>query len=335
MARTGFPLISVALSGVVIRYAGINRETRGYIADRVAPIKKTKSQLFRWYSSRIGEAFTVFDTQIDRLGQANEMLHNWDLVEASTKDYAIREPVSYQDEAEAAAQSIPFSLKSEAAQNVVDQIQLNRELRVATLTNSAASYLPAYVVDKTAARWSDFNNSDPVADVRDAQSKMLVRPNVGVCSRRVADILERHPKIAAALGGSLQSGQYNDMARVARLFNLREIIVGDTIYQTSKPGQALTTGNIWADNFAMHYQGPTAGGTGSDLTMSANGPMSRSPDFLSTFQFGDWVSSEKEFAPGDMGLYGGVKVLAGHSVLERQVAPYAGFLFQNVALPAA
>ena len=332
MARAPFPLISVPLSGVVIRYAGINREARGYIADRVAPVRKVTSQLFRWYASRISEAFTVYDTQLDRLGQANEMLHNWDLVSDITKDYGIKEPVPYADAMEAQAQGIPFALKSEAATNVVDQIQLNREIRVATLTNSAASYLTGYVVDKTAAKWSDFANSDPVADVRDAQSKMLVRPNIGVCSRRVADILERHPKIAAALGGSLQSGQYNDLARVARLFNLREIIVGDTLYQTSKPGQTLTTGNIWADNFAMHYQGGTVPG---DLTMSANGAMSRSPDFLTTFQWNDWVSSEEEFKPGNMGLYGGVKVFTGHSVLERQVAPYAGYLFQNVAAPAA
>jgi len=331
MARANFPLISVPLSGVVIDYAGINRDTRGYIADRVAPVKKVTSQLFRWYSSRINEAFTLYDTQIDRLGQANEMLHNWDLQTDVTKDYAIREPVAYADEKEANAQGIPFSLRAAAAKNVVDQIQLNRELRVATLTNSASSYLAAYVVDKTAAKWSDFANSDPVADVRDAQSKMLVRPNVGVCSRRVADILERHPKIAAALGGSLQSGQYNDMARVARLFNLREIIVGDTLYQTSKPGQTLATGNIWADNFAMHFQGATT----ADTTVSANNNNSRSPDFLTTFQWGDWVSSEKEFLPGDMGLLGGIKVLAGQSVLERQVAPYAGFLFQNVTNPAA
>lgn len=332
MARTGFPLISVPLSGVVIRYAGINRDARGYIADRVAPVKKVRSQLFRWYQSRINEAFTVYDTQIDRLGQANEMLHNWDVVEDSTKDYMIREPVAYSDEAEAQAQGIPFALRAEAASAVVDQIQLNREIRVATLTNSAASYLSAYTVDKTAARWTDFANSDPVADVRDAQAKMLVRPNVGVCSRRVADILERHPKVAAALGGSLQSGQYNDLQRVARLFNLREIIVGDTLYQTSKPGQTLVTANVWADNFAMHYQGATAAG---DATMSANGAMSRSPDFLTTFQWNDWIASEKEFGSGDMGLYGGVKVGAGHSVKERQVAPYAGFLFQNVATPAA
>jgi hypothetical protein len=335
MARTNFPLISVALSGVAIRYSGINRDQRGYIADRVAPYRNVTSQLFRWYSSKLSEAFRVYDTQIDRLGQANEMTHGWTLTEDSTKDYAIREPVPYADEAEANAQAIPFSLRQEAAQNVVDQIQLNREVRVSTFVNSTSSYLTGYYVDKASAKWSDFANSDPIADVKDAISKMLIRPTVAVTSRRVADILQRHPKVAVALGGSQSSGMYYPLDQIARLMGLREIIVGDTLYQTSKPGQTLVTGNIWADNFALHYQGGTTDGG----TMSLAGAMTRSPDFLTTFRWApggqEWVATEKTFEPGDMGLRGGVKVLAGQSVLERQVAPYGGFLFQNVVTPAA
>lgn len=330
MARN-FPQISVALSGVAINYAEINRTQRGYIADRVAPRRRVTSELFRWYRSRLADAFTVYDAQIDRLGQANEITQGWDLTEDRTRDYAIRQPVPYTDEAEAAAQGIPFALRASAVRNVTNQIQLNREIRVATVVNSAASYQTGYTANKTAEKWSDFANSDPVADVRDAQSKMLIRPTTGVTSRRVADILERHPKVAAALGGSLQSGQYNDLDRVARLFNLREIIVGDTLYQTSKRGQTLATGNIWADNFAMHYQDGTAAGGVTSLATS----MDQSPAFLTTFQLGDWVASEETFAPGSMGILGGVKVLAGERVLERQVAPYAGYLFQNVAAPAA
>jgi hypothetical protein len=330
MARAPFPLTSVPLAGVALRYAGINRLNRGYIADRVAPRRKTRSQLFRWYGSKIEEAFTVYDDQIDRLGQANEVLQNWEEFADKTQDHGIRQPVAYADEQEAQAQGIPFSLRASAAENVVNVIQQNREIRVAALTMSAASYLPAYTRD-VAQGWSNFTTSDPVADVRDAQAKMLTRPTIGVASRRVADILERHPKIAAALGGSLQSGQYNDLQRVARLFNLREIIVGDTLYQTSKPGQALATGNIWSDGFAMHYQSATQ----ADGVTSTAGVDMQSPDFLSTFQWNDWVASEEEYKPGSMGLYGGVKVFVGESLVERRVAPYAGYLFQNVVAPAA
>jgi len=331
MARANFPLVSVPLSGVAIDYADINRAQRGYIADRVAPRRRVPSQLFRWYSGKIEEAFTIYDTQIDRLGQANEMTQGWTFQTDSTRDYAIRSVVPYRDQREAEAQGLPFDLRASAARAAVDEMQRNRELRVATLTMSASTYLAGYTRD-IAQGWSNFDTSDPVRDVRDAQSKMLIRPNVAVTSRRVADILERHPKVAAALGGSLQSGQYNDLQRVARLFNLREIIVGDTLYQTSKRGQALTTGQIWSDSFAMHYRDAVAA---DGVTSLDSGEGARSPAFLTTFQWNDYMVSETEYDPGDMGLYGGVKVLAGESVLERSVAPYAGYLFQNVVAPAA
>jgi hypothetical protein len=331
MARTPFPTLSIPLSGVAVNYAGINMAQRGYIADRVAPRRRITSQQFHWFSSKIDEAFTVEDTQIDRLGQVNEILQGWTRQDDSTRDFALSQPVPRTDEMEASVQGIPFNLRASAARNVTNRVQLGREIRVATLVNSAGSYLTGYTADKTAARWSDFANSDPVADVRDAQSKMLVRPNVGVTSRRVADILERHPKVAAALGGSLQSGQYNDLARVARLFNLREIIVGDTLYQTSKPGQSLTTGNIWADNFAMHYQD----GVAADGTTSLSSADDQSPAFLATFQLGDWIANEELVEPGQMGILGGVRVMVGERLRERQIAPYAGFLFQNVVTAAA
>lgn len=328
MARAPFPMISVALSGVAINYANINRLNRGYVADRVARRRRVGSETFRWYVSKLGEAFTVYDTQIDRLGQANEITQGWTLTEATTVDYAIRQPVPVADENAARDQAIPFALRQSAVENVVNQIQLNREIRVATLTNSASSYLAGYTVDKSAGtRWSDFANSDPFADIVNARTGMLVRPNVAVTSRRVMDILQRHPKISVAAGGSQNSGIILPEDVVARVLGFREIIVGDTLYQTSKPGQNLTTGNIWGDHFAMHYQ---AGVTEPNGIMSTASQFSQEPDFLTTFQYGDWVGSEKAFDPGDMGLRGGVKVLAGESVLERQVAPYAGFLFQNV-----
>lgn len=330
MARTPFPLISVPLSGVAINYANINRLNRGYIADRVARRRRVNSELFRWYRSNLSDAFTVYDTQIDRLGQANEIMRGWQLTEDSTKDYAIREPVPQSDENAAADQGLPFSLRASAVENVVNQIQLNREIRVATLCNSASSYLTGYSRDLATVgpRWSDYANSDPLADIMTARTGMLVRPNVATTNRLVMDVLRRHPKLSQAVGGSQNGGALLSEELVANLLGFREIIVGDTLYQTNKRGQTPTaTGQIWGNHFAMHYQ---AGTTEPGGIMSTAGPQSQEPDFLTTFQYGDWVSSEKAYGPGDMGLRGGVKVLAGESVLERQVAPYAGYLFQNV-----
>lgn len=323
MARGPFPTQNIALAGVATRYAGINRDNRGYIADMVAPRIRVPSQLFRWYRDKVEDAFTVTDDQIDRIGQANEITKGWAEDTGSTVDHALREPVPYADEAEAAAQGIPWNLRQDAAETVTDRVQLNREIRVANLAMSSSSYGAGYVTDLTSGtKWTDFTNSDPVAAILDAKRKMLIRPNVGVTSGYVMDILQRHPKVAVALGGSLNSGMIYPVEAVARVLGLSKILIGDTIAQTSKPGQSLTTGGIWPNSFALHYQSTT------DMTGLAT--RAKVPNFLATFQWLDWVAAEETYAPGTMGLRGGVKVLVGESVVEKQISPYAGYLFQNV-----
>jgi len=321
MAQAPFP-INPALVAIAVRYSNINRVARGYIADRVAPRMAVPKPIFRYKEYKIEEAFQVVDNQIDRLGRLNEIVRSSGETLGETKDYGILEKVPFRDEAIAAGEGL-FNLKSQAVTDVVDVNQMNREIRVSSMAMSTANYQTGYFSDRTAGvKWSDFANSDPVADVIDASTAMLVPPNVGVTSRRVMNILRRHPKIAVALGGSLNSGKYYSEQEVASALGLDRIEVGNTIKQTSQRGQALVTGSIWPDSFAMHYQGPMdAAGQGLD-----NG----ATNFLATFQWGGIVSGENPYRPGEMGLWGGVGVYTGESLVEKRVAPFAGYLFANV-----
>ena len=52
------------------------------------------------------------------------------------------------------------------------------------------------------------------------------------------------------------------------------------------------------------------------------------PAFALTFVWGDEVSGE--IPDPNMGLYGGVRVRSGKSLVEKVVAPFGGYLFQNV-----
>lgn len=322
MAQAPF-VITPALVAIANNYNAINMTARGYVADQVAPRVRVDGPLFRWWSSNIAEAFTVPDNQIGRLGRANEIVQTSTEQAGAVLDYALREPIPYRDEAAARAQSVPFPLQAQAVRNIMDKNQLAREIRVAALAMSSANYTAGYVTDLTAGtKWSDFVNSDPVGAVIDAVQTMYIPGSVGVTSKRVMNILRRHPKVAVALGGSLNSGKYYSADEVAMVMGLSKIIVGNTLKQTSKRGQALTTGNIWPDSFAIHFQGPTGpDGMGLDAA---------SPNFLTTFQWGDIVAGTMQVPAGEMGLWGGVKVLQGESVVEKQVAPYAGYLFLNV-----
>jgi hypothetical protein len=322
MAQAPF-VINPALVAIAIDYAGVNRTARGYIADRVAPRMPVDAPLFRYPEYNLADAFTVYDNQVDRLGRLNEITSSATETVGETRDYGILEKVPFRDEAAARGQSIPMALKTRAVRHVIDVNQLNREIRVSAATMSLANYAPGYSTDLTAGtKWSDYNNSDPVTAVRKAQLGMLVRPNVGVTSEGVMDVLSRHPKLAVALGGQPDSGRVLSNEEIARALKLERIEVGSTIKQTSKRGQNLVTGAVWPDSFAMHYQGPMTP-TGEGLDMGAT-------NFLATFQWGGIVSGENLYRPAEMGLWGGVGVYTGESLVEKRVAPFAGYLFANV-----
>lgn len=322
MAQTPF-ITSPALVAIAVNYAGINRTARGYIADRVALRINVDGADFRYPEFPIEEAFTVYDDQIDRLGRLNEITSSSTETTGSVVDHGILEKVPFRDEMQARAGSIPFSRRSLAVRHVIDVIQKNREIRVANMTMNLSNYATGYKTDLSAGtKWSDYTNSTPLTDVKAAMRGMLIPPNVGITTQAVLDTLSLHPQLSTAAGGSAGSGRMLAKDEIARLLGLERIEIGNTLKQTSKRGQALTTGPIWTDSFAMHYQGPMdAAGMGLDAN---------SPNFLSTFQWGGIVSGENTYRPGEMGLYGGVGVYTGESLVEKRVAPMAGYLFASV-----
>jgi len=320
MAQAPFT-ITPALVAIALDYSAINSRVRGYIADPVAPRMRVDAPLFRYPQYKIEEAFTVYDNQVDRLGRLNEIVESATEVAGATLDYGLLEKVPYRDEAAARAASIPFNLKARAVRNVIDKNQLAREIRVAGMVQNSANYTAGYSTTVGATKWSDPNVDIP-ALVMDARASMLVPGNIGVTSQAGMNVLRRHPKISVALGGSADSGRYATNEEVASVLGLERIVVGNTLRQSSKRGQTLTTSAIWGNFFAIHYQGPQ-GIDGGAIDAA-------SPSFLTTFQFGDVVSGENPYRPGEMGLWGGVGVLTGESLVEKVVAPFAGYLFSSI-----
>lgn len=315
-------IINPALVAIVNDYTTVNATNRGYIADVVIPRVRVDSPEFRYPEYPIDEAFQVYDTQVDRLGRLNEIVSSAGEATGAVKDWGLMEPVPYRDQAAAQASNLPFSLLARAARNVTDKVQLAREIRASTMLFSAGNYQAGYkqTLAGTGAggQWSAAD-SKPVQMIQDVAAGMLLQPNVALMGLPVRNILARHADISVALGGTAQSGRIVSDAEIATVLGVERIIVGNTIRATSKRGQALTTGSIWGKHLAL-LRMPTIGGDG--MAMDAN-----EPSFAMTFQWGDKVAGTIE--DPYMGLWGGQRVKAGESLIEKQVAPFAGYLFTN------
>jgi hypothetical protein len=318
MAQAPF-VIRPDLVAIANDYSGVNRTRRGYIADDVLPRVRVNAPLFTYPDFPIEEAFTVYDTQVDRLGRLNEITSSAGEKTGAVKDWGLMEPVPYRDQAAAAAANVPFRPLARATRNVIDKVQLAREIRAANLVFSAGNYQAGYKVNLAGANSFANDAIDPASTVEAAAEGMLVPPNVAVMSTKVRNRLRRHPKISTSLGGSAQSGRKVGDDELATALGVERIIVGHTIRATSARGQVLSTGYIWGDHIALLFIPPT----GPDGTVDDE----NSPAFGLTFQWGEIVSGTIE--DPYIGLWGGQRVKTGESLIEKQVAPFAGYFIEN------
>lgn len=312
-------IINPWLVAIAVDYAGVNRAARGYIADELCPVVRVDSPEFRYPTFDLEGIFNVVDNQVDRLGKLNEIYDKASEATGAVIDYGLSQPVPYRDEAAAQGQQLPFNLKARAVRRVLDKNQLAREVRVATLLQTAANY-GAQTEDESATAWSGAA-VDVAGIVEDAANSMLLPPNTAFMSKAVRTTLRRHPSLAASLGGDFAKGKTLTDEELAQSLGVDRIVVGNTLKQTSKRGQAVATGPIWGNHFGLLHVPASENGVTLDDDVSV-------PAFALTFQWGDEVSGE--VADPDIGLWGGTRVRNGRSMVEKVVAPFGGYLFENV-----
>lgn len=110
-------------------------------------------------------------------------------------------------------------------------------------------------------QWSDYTNSDPVADMEVA--KRLIsgvtgyQPNTLVIGDEVLPYLKNHPDIIDRYKYTQAGIMTLDL--IARLFELERIIVGKAIYATNKEGQAGAYDYVFGKSALLCYVNPRPG----------------------------------------------------------------------------
>jgi len=91
-----------------------------------------------------------------------------------------------------------FDVMGRATQRTTDWILFNRENFMQAMLRTAANYATGHTVTLAGtSQWSDYTNSDPIGDLKDAVEKVYFatgrQVNVTGMGREVATILEDHP----------------------------------------------------------------------------------------------------------------------------------------------
>lgn len=301
-----FP-IDPQLTGITIAY-----KNPAYIADGVLPRVGVGKEEFKWWLYPIEETFALPDTRVGRKSQPNEVDLSATEQTSSTDDYGLDFAIPQADIDNAPANRNPVD---RAAMQNTDYILLDREKRVADLVFDANQYAAANRITLSGtSQFSDFANSDPLGVVLDGMDACLIRPNLITMGQEVWTRLSQHPAIVKAVHGNSGDSGIARRQAVAELFEVEEILVGQSRLNTARKGQNATLARVWGKHIAMHHRNRLAD-TGGGIT------------FGYTAEFGTRVAGQ--WPDRNIGLRGGTRGRVGESVKELIVAAQAGYFIQN------
>jgi hypothetical protein len=301
-----FP-IQPELTAVAIAY-----RNQALIADGVLPRVPVGKQEFKYLKHTKEDTFTLPDTRVGRKGKPNEVDFTATETTSATEDYGLDDPIPQNDIDNAPENFDPLG---RATEGLADLILLDREKRAADLVFTAANYPAANKVTLAGvSQWSDFTNSDPVANIMAGLDALILRPNIMVLGRAVFSKMATHPKIAKAVLGNSGDVTIATRQQIAALFELEEVLVGEGWLNTAKKGQTASMARVWGKHCALLYRNKVA--------TTQNGTT-----FGLTAQFGSRVAGA--MPDENIGLRGGQRVRVGESVKELITASDLGYFIEN------
>ncbi len=318
MPNTPSPFqIDPALTAIAVNY---RNSSAMLIADEVLPRVPVMSEEFKWTWYPPEESFTVPDTLVGRKGRVTEVEFTGEERVGSVKDYGLEDVIPMKDIDRArdmrAQRRSTFSPVDRATEALTDLLLLDREVRVA-----AKVFDPAvYDADKKVAlsgtsRFSDFAGSDPIGVIGDAlDATFIMRPNVAVMGRSVWSKLSTHPDVVKAAHGNSGDKGRATRQQVAELFELDEILVGESFVNTARKGQAATMSRVWGKHISLIHrnrQADSGRGVTFGYTAEYGGRMA-----------GQWFDRNR-------GLKGAQVIRVGEQVDEIIAAPAVGYLIEN------
>lgn len=245
--------VDAQLSNVSVRY-----QNQSYIGTTLMPIvnvKKESDEFVLYGKTNIKNPSTV------RANKAEANRHEWTILGRDTyscEEHALKDFVTDRDRAQA---DDPLAPEMDVTLELTDLIQLDHEILVASQVTTAANYDSGHSTTLSGtAQWSDYANSDPLGDIRTGITKVLSvtgrMPNIGWMGHQVYDELIDHPDIVAR---TKSVGKDPTLDRIASIFGLDKLVVGNAIKDVAPTGVIGTPGFVWGKDFGVMYNPPSPG----------------------------------------------------------------------------
>ena len=179
---------------------------------------------------------------------------------------------------------------------------------------TAANYAAGQTTDASGTPFTN-TSTDPIAIIESAKDGMIVTPNQCTLGRDVYSALRKNPNVVKAVHGNDGDKGIASMSQLEDLFEMK-FIIGHAIWDTAKPGQAVSWDRIWKSHMALQFIDESASVEEASLTHG----------FIAHY---DNVGAE---IPDPLrGIKGGTTVRAGHQRTEILASDLCGHLIEDAA----
>jgi len=238
--------IDAALTNVCVAYSNPN-----FVADLTAPPVAVRKQSDRYF---------IYDAARERFRSSNDRRAPG--AEANEVDFALSND-NYYCEDHALESVIPDEERENAdppiqpeidrTEFLMEKILLNKEIALASRIRNGTD-IPGETLSGT-SQWSDYTNSDPVAEVEahkaTIQEAVQVIPNTLMLAYDVYAKVRLHPKVT-------ERTQYMrlgtaDPNTLATLFDVERVLVARALKNVAAPGQTPDLDYVWAKDAFLCY----------------------------------------------------------------------------------
>lgn len=234
--------------------AAIAYSNAAYIAEQVFPsfpVKKQSAKHFVYDQGR----FRLNQTVRAMGSPSNEVTLTLTTGTAYfAEDHSQKMFVSDEDVDNAETPTTPYQ---DATEFIMDQHMVAREYELAAMLADTGVLTQNTTLSGT-SQWSDYTNSDPIANIETAKqtihAAIHVDPNLLILGKQVFDKLKNHPAIVERVKYS-QLGVLTTQL-LAEIFQVSKVIIGEAAYTSSDEGQTEATSYIWGKHAILAYVNP-------------------------------------------------------------------------------
>lgn len=232
-------------------------KNKNMIADEVLPRVTVSNKFYTWLEYDLATGFTIPSTLWSARSDATMVDIPSTEHERGCRDFGLADLIPNDDISQSSDKAGVLNRKTEFLTQV---LVLDREVRVANLVQSAASYPEANVFNP-ATGWDD-PAADPISDVRTALNAVLLRPNTAAFGRELWELFASHPKVVKACNRNDGGEGFARVRDVAELLELDKVLVGDAILNIKRPGQNAEFKKAWGKKLSLLRLDPLGGPEG-------------------------------------------------------------------------